>query len=192
MGRAKAWLPFGDEFLLQRVVRVVREAVNPVVVVAAVGQDVPALPPDVLLVRDEFEDRGPLAGLAAGLAALEGECEGAYLSACDAPFLTPAFVRRVVGCLEGGSFAAVPSVGGFWHPLAAAYRVEVLSTVRQMLAGNQLRMTDLLALVPTCLIGPVEFAGVDPELRSLRNLNTPDEYEAALREAYDLNHLPVV
>src|SRR5262249_57842743 len=73
MGRPKAWLAFGDELMLQRVVRVLREVVDPVVVVAAPGQDVPPLPDTVEIVRDEVEGRGPLQGLAAGLAALEGK-----------------------------------------------------------------------------------------------------------------------
>src|SRR5579871_4934557 len=71
MGRPKAWLPFGDELMLPRVVRVLRAVVDPVVVVAAPGQDVPPLPPDVEIVRDEIEGKGPLGGLAAGLAALD-------------------------------------------------------------------------------------------------------------------------
>src|SRR5215475_1152431 len=100
MGRAKAWLPFGSELMLQRVVRIVREVVEPVVVVAAPGQDVPPLPPEVEIVRDEVEGRGPLAGLAAGLAALEGKADAVYLSSCDVPFLRAEFVRRVVEGLK--------------------------------------------------------------------------------------------
>jgi molybdopterin-guanine dinucleotide biosynthesis protein A len=60
MGEPKAWLPFGDEVMLQRVVRVVKEAVDFVMVVAAPDQDIPNLPPDVLVVRDDLEGRGPL------------------------------------------------------------------------------------------------------------------------------------
>src|SRR6266545_1645937 len=86
MGRPKAWLPVGEEVMLQRVVRVLREVVGPVVVVAAPGQDVPPLPAGVEIVRDEVEGRGPLQGLAAGLAALEGKADAAYLSSCDVPF----------------------------------------------------------------------------------------------------------
>ena len=102
MGRAKAWLPFGDELMLQRVVRIVREVVDPVVVVAAPGQDVPELPTDVLIVRDKIEGRGPLQGLATGLMALQGQVDGVYLSSCDVPFLHAAFVNRVI------SFLGVP------------------------------------------------------------------------------------
>src|SRR3954464_10860020 len=83
MGKPKAWLPFGDELMLPRVVRILREVVEEVVVVAAPGQEVPPLPGEVQIVRDEVEGRGPLGGLAAGLAALEGKADAAYLSSCD-------------------------------------------------------------------------------------------------------------
>ncbi len=85
MGRPKAWLPFAGETMLSRVTRVLRQAVEPIVVVAAQVEDVPRLPSDVLLVRDEEEGLGPLAGLAAGLKFLEGRADAAYLSSCDVP-----------------------------------------------------------------------------------------------------------
>ena len=186
MGTPKAWLPFGTELMLPRVVRVVAEAVDVVVVVAAPGQDVPPLPPGVRIVRDEVEGRGPLGGLAAGLAALEGVADVAYLSSCDVPLLTPAFARRVVERLSsptllvgaGEDKAAAPFAHGRLHPLSAAYSLSVLPVVRGLLAAGHLRMTGLFLHVPTRLIEAREL----PDLDSLRNVNTPDEYAAALRE----------
>ena len=187
MGTPKAWLPFGDELMLPRVVRFVREVVDSVIVVAAPGQDVPPLPANVRIVRDEVEGRGPLGGLAAGLAALEGEADAVYLSSCDVPLLKPEFVRYVIDALTkpkcAGPWtidAAVPRVNDRLHPLAAAYRVAVPPVVREMLAANRLRMTDLFDLVSTRVIEADELTDADPELVSLRNVNTPDEYEAAL------------
>jgi molybdopterin-guanine dinucleotide biosynthesis protein A len=166
--------------MLQRVVRVLREAVDPVVAVAAPGQDVPPLPGGVAVVRDEVEGRGPLAGLAAGLDALDGRADAAYLSACDVPFLTPAFVRRVIDLL-GDSSVCVPHVGGYHHPLAAAYRLDVLPRVRELLAADRLRPVFLFDAVPTRVVEADELADFDPDLRSLRNLNTPEDYAAALQ-----------
>ncbi len=188
MGRPKAWLPFGAELMVQRVVRVLREAVEPVVVVAAPGQDVPALPVEVRIIRDEIEGKGPLAGLAAGLAALEGIADDAYLSSCDVPFLKPEFVRRVTTLLFGERpglprpSIAVPRVGDYFHPLAAAYRLSVLPQVRELLATDRLRTAFLFDAVPTRIIEAHELADIDPDFASLSNLNTPEEYEAALRE----------
>src|SRR5215216_3969334 len=96
MGRPKAWLPFGDEVLLQRVVRILSAVVDPIVVVAAPDQELPSLPPATLIARDDREYLGPLNGLATGLSALRGRADVAYLSSCDVPFLRAAFVQRVV------------------------------------------------------------------------------------------------
>lgn len=180
MGQPKAWLPFGDDLMLQRIVRVVGTVVDPVVVVAAPGQDVPELPGGVRVVRDEVEGKGPLAGLAAGLAAVATDVDAVYLSSCDVPFLRADFVRRIVSL--AGADVAVPRVGGYFHPLAAAYRVGILQTVRDLLAANRLRPVFLFDTVPTRVIEPHELADIDPAFESLRNLNTPEEYEAALRE----------
>jgi molybdopterin-guanine dinucleotide biosynthesis protein A len=188
MGRPKAWLPFGNELMLQRVVRVLREVVDPVVVVAAPGQDVPDLPPDVHIVRDEVEGKGPLGGLAAGLAALEGKAHAAYLSSCDVPLLKPEFVRRIVDeftdcqCSTAACDIVAPRGGGFFHPLAAVYSLSLLPHVHELLAADRLRPLYLITRGPTLIIEADKLAAVDPALASLRNLNTPEDYEAALRE----------
>jgi molybdopterin-guanine dinucleotide biosynthesis protein A len=181
MGRPKAWLPFGGELMLPRVVRLLTEAVSPIVVVAAPGQDVPTLPADVEVVRDPERGHGPLQGIAAGLQALAGRAEAAYLSSCDVPFLRAAFVRRLIDLL-GEHAICVPEVGGYRHPLAAVYRVEVASVAERLLGEGRLRAGLLLEAVPTRIVLPQELADVDPSLQSLRNLNTPAEYEAALTE----------
>jgi molybdopterin-guanine dinucleotide biosynthesis protein A len=182
MGRPKAWLPFAGELMLPRVARILGEVVAPVVVVAAAEQEVPPLPPEVAIVRDEEIDRGPLQGLAAGLATLSGKAESAYLSSCDVPFLQPAFVRRVIELL-GDRRIGVPQVDGFYHPLAAVYRLDVLPVVRQLLAAGRLRPVFLFDEVPTRIISAAELIDLDPAFQSLRNLNTPEAYEAAVREA---------
>jgi molybdopterin-guanine dinucleotide biosynthesis protein A len=182
MGRPKAWLPFAGEIMLPRVLRLLGEIVHPLVVVAAPGQDLPPLPPDVDVVRDEEKGRGPLQGLAAGLKALKGRVDAAYASSCDVPFLKPAFVRHLIDML-GDKQICVPHVGGYHHPLAAVYRLEVGTAVTRLLAEDRLRPVFLFDLVPTRIVEAAELADVDPTFQTLRNLNTPEEYEAASREA---------
>src|SRR5436305_7588658 len=143
MGRPKAWLPFGGELMLPRVVRLLGEVVTPLVVVAAPGQDVPPLPAEVEIVRDPERGRGPLQGLAAGLTALRGRADAAYLSSCDVPFLRPAFVRRLIDLL-GDAPICVPRVNGYHHPLAAVYRLEVADAVARLLAEDRRRASALL------------------------------------------------
>jgi molybdopterin-guanine dinucleotide biosynthesis protein A len=180
MGRPKAWLPFGDEVMLQRIVRILGGVVAPVVVVAAPEQEVPALPAHITVVRDEERGRGPLQGLLAGLLALRGKADAAFLSSCDTPFLKPAVVRRLIDLL-GPETICVPHVGDYHHPLAAVYRLDVIEVVKRLLAENRLRPVFLFDAVPTRVVVAAELVDVDPDLDSLRNLNTPEDYEAALR-----------
>jgi molybdopterin-guanine dinucleotide biosynthesis protein A len=181
MGRAKAWLSFGGETMLARVARLVGGAVQPVVVVAAPDQELPPLPPGIEVVRDEEKGRGPLQGMAAGFAALMGKAAAAYVSSCDVPFLQPAFIRRLAALL-GDSAICVPCVGARYHPLAAVYRLEVAEAVRKLLAENRLRPFFLFESNTTRVVTAAELTDVDPDLRSLLNLNSPEEYEAALRD----------
>jgi molybdenum cofactor guanylyltransferase len=181
MGKSKAWLPFGDETLLGRTVRIVGEVVQPVVVVAAPDQSLPALPASVQIARDPVEGRGPLQGLAAGLGALTGRAEAAYVSSCDVPFLKAAFVRRMISLL-GDASVCVMRADGFLHPLAAVYRVGVLPVVTRLVEAGRLRTIDLLEQVQTRVVGEEEMADVDEGLHSLRNVNTTEEYERALRD----------
>jgi molybdopterin-guanine dinucleotide biosynthesis protein A len=182
MGRPKAWLPFGPEVMLQRVVRILSEIVTPIVVVAAKGQDVPDLPAAVEIARDEREALGPLAGLAVGLAALGDRVEAAYASSCDVPLLQPTFVATVIAAL-GDHDLAIPRDGQYHHPLAAIYRPRLVPTIRELIAANRLRPLFLLERTLAREIDVAQLRRVDPALSSLRNINTPEDYAAALRDA---------
>ena len=182
MGRPKLSLPFGSETMLARVVRLLREVVEPVVVVAAPNQDVPPLPSEVLLARDEDEGLGPLAGLAAGLAALPPDVEAAYVSSCDVPLLQPAFVRRMIELL-GSCELVIPRDGNYHHPLSAVYRTSLEDRVRALLRESRLRPFYLVELCRSRIVEVDELRAADPELMSLRNVNTEEEYLQALRDA---------
>jgi molybdopterin-guanine dinucleotide biosynthesis protein A len=171
MGRPKAWLAAGGETFLGRTVRVVGGACSPVVVVAAAGQELPSVPAEV--VRDAEPAAGPLEGLLAGLTALAGRCDIAFVAACDLPGLTPEVVRAVLAGL-GDADACVPVCDGA-HPLAAAYRLSVVETVRALRSAGRHRMTDLLDSVNAVALPADRFAA------ALRNVNTPAEYAAACR-----------
>jgi molybdopterin-guanine dinucleotide biosynthesis protein A len=179
MGSSKALLQFGAETMLQRVVRLLGGVVSPLVVVAAPGQELPALPASVIVTRDEREGRGPLEGLRAGLKALPEDVEAAYVTSCDVPLLVPGFVEHMVRLL-GDHDISVIEIDGFAHPLSAVYRRRTLGHVEALLAADRLRPAFLFEAVGTRRVQPAEMAAVDPQLLTLRNLNTPEDYADAL------------
>ena len=182
MGYPKAWLPFGTEFLLQRVTRLLSEAVDPVVVVAAPDQNLPELSSQFLLARDRRGGQGPLEGLYAGLTALEGDCDAAFVTSCDVPFLAPAWIRKMVQLLEGYDIV-VPRDDHYHHPLAAVYRVSVIKHIEYLFARDQLRPRFLFSKVNTREVSTDIMREVDPSLATLKNLNRPEEYFNALKLA---------
>jgi molybdopterin-guanine dinucleotide biosynthesis protein A len=183
MGRSKAWLPFGPEVILQRVVRLLGTAAQPIVVVAAPGQDLPELPAGVSVARDQISGRGPLQGLAAGFAALEDFVDLVYATSTDVPFLEPRWITHLAE-LIGDADLAIPSIGGYYHPLAALYRPSaVLPAIEKLLRENRLRTLSLVEAVTTRVVLGDEMRSVDPAFGTVRNLNHPDEYEQALRDA---------
>ena len=184
MGRDKDSLPFGPESMLARVIRLGSEVVDPtsIVVVAAPGQVLPQIPNSVIVTHDENPDRGPLEGLAAGLRAAPASIECLYATSCDCPLMVPAFVRSMFERL-GEHEIAVPVEGRFHHPLAAVYRLSVLAAVESLLAADRLRPRFLFDQVRTLEVPVEELRGVDPDLATLRNLNHPEDYQAALKAA---------
>lgn len=181
MGTSKALLPFGPETMLQRVVRLLGEVVAPIVVVAAVDQELPSLAADVIVTRDEREGRGPLEGLRAGLNALPVDIEAAYVTSCDVPLLVPGFVRQMIDLARGHDIA-VMEIDGFAHPLSAVYRRSTLAHIEDLLEQDRLRPSYLFEAVKTRRVSPAEITA-DPDLLTLRNLNMREDYERALAEA---------
>src|SRR6266571_2105340 len=139
MGTPKAALEWHGSTLLWRTAGILARATGgPVVVVRAPGQELPALPPGTEVVPDPREGLGPLQGIAAGLAALSGRAEAAFVSSTDLPFLHPAFVRRVLRATADGADVGLPVARGYQQPLAAAYRV-ALAPLAAGLVARQVR-----------------------------------------------------
>jgi len=133
-------------------------------------------------------DPAPSQGLAAGLSALPGDVDAAYVTACDVPLLVPGFVGRLFELLEGTSDKiAVPKVDGYHHPLSAVYSPSVLSDIEQLLSEDRLRPFFLFEQVPTREVTADEWADVDLDSRTLDNLNRPEDYfRAAEAAGYDV------
>jgi molybdopterin-guanine dinucleotide biosynthesis protein A len=185
MGRDKATLPFGQELMLQRVARLVGEAVPvaSIVVVAAAEQDVSKISGDIQIVRDSHPYLGPLAAMAIGFRALANQSlDAVFLTGCDAPLLEPTFASQLFALL-GAYDAVVPIDQGRFYPLAAAYRPTVLPHIERMVAAKQLRASDLFGEINALHVPIEELRCVDPRLASLWNVNSEEDYVAALEAA---------
>jgi molybdenum cofactor guanylyltransferase len=176
MGAAKALLDWHGGPLVGRVAAIAGRVADPVVVVHAAGQELPPLTA-AETVTDRSPDRGPLEGMAAGLRAVAGRAEAAFVTGTDLPFLHPAFVISLAAHL-GDHDAAVPVAGGRTHQLCAVYRTAVLPALEGLLAEDRLRAALLLDELDAVRVPAQQLEHAE----SLRNLNTADEYREALAE----------
>lgn len=182
MGQPKLSLPFGSKTMLECVVSTLKQVVSPIVVVAASDQQLPRLGDDVIVARDEQDGFGPLGGLVVGLSLLREHVDAAYVSSCDVPLLASEFVRQMINALKSHD-VVMPRDGKYHHPLAAVYRTSLEDKVRSLIAQQRLRPFFLLEECDSHIVDVDGLRDVDPNLNSLRNCNTPEEYQALLAEA---------
>ena len=123
------------------------------------------------VLRDEVAYQGPLGGLVTALA--EATDEWMLAVAADMPHLTPEVIRALWD-LRDDADAVVPVTEKGLEPLLALYRVEAcLPAAREMLATGRRRPVAVFGRVKTVEVPADALRSVDPDLRSLINVNTP-------------------
>ncbi len=175
MGRNKALLEFDGQKLVARVATALQALTDDILIVANDPESYRFLHRPII--PDIQPGRGPLMGLYSGLKSARGDL--ALLTAVDMPFLSPEFLRYLV-LLAPGYDVVIPNAHGRLHPLCAVYRrAACLPAVEEAIACGQRR---LIAFHPQVRVRQVDeetLRRVEPDLRSLMNVNTPEELEAA-------------
>ncbi len=171
MGRDKAWLPWRGQPMIAHVVSILGRVVSEVVVVASDALELPPL--EACVVRDREPALGPLAGIREGLEQIRADF--AFVTGTDAPFLTPAFVTKLLSC----GCAVAPEIDGHIQTLAAVYPRTALERIDAMLAEGCARPLRVLEAFDYRKLSVGEL----PDLQSVRGFNTPEEYLEAVRES---------
>ena len=179
MGRVKAMLPFGDTTLAGRAFDVLDRFAATVRVVGESVDEIPGVP-DVFRCADAGT-RASLIGLHSAL--FHARTEWVAVLACDLPFVDERLFQLLLSVAEGREFDAVIPMqpNGRLQPLTALYKREpCLGVANEMLAANNFRLTDLANRVNIRRVEPDEYAPIDVAGNMFFNINTPDDYAAAL------------
>jgi molybdopterin-guanine dinucleotide biosynthesis protein A len=181
MGRPKAELRFGANTLLERVVAELRQSFPEIVLVTSpAGLPKAGRLVEVRVVRDEREHEGPLRALALGLGAIRNDC--AFVCGCDSPFLRAELASSLCAMLEHYD-GVVPEIAGLVQPLHAVYRKRCIAAINRMIAAGEARLAQVVQVLSVRKVGEQELRALDPELLSFLNVNTPEDYQRALRLA---------
>jgi molybdenum cofactor guanylyltransferase len=182
MGRSKAAIPFGTTTLLERTIAELRRAFSDIVVAAAPAAIDPFQPAvhDVSVVRDEVAYAGPVGALEGGLRAAAHEI--AFACSCDLPMLNADLAREL--CRMIGDYdAVIPQVAGHRQVLHAAYRKRCAEAFGAMRLSGEPRSRMIVRRVRALILEEDEIRKLGFGLASFFNVNTPADYERALRLA---------
>jgi molybdopterin-guanine dinucleotide biosynthesis protein A len=180
-GTDKLAADFDGRPVLHHALEVVAATCNYVILVVAPDAPTPSLPASlremVALARDDVAHDGPLAGLAAGLAACPPDDEVAIVVGGDMPTLQADVLRLLEEALDADAAlgaatleADPPSV------LPMAVRPSVAAPeVAALLAANRRALRGLLAAVPSVVVPAAQWRALDPDGRTLRDIDTPED-----------------
>ena len=181
MNYPKAWLPLGNELMLQRVVRIVSSVVSPVIVVASQEQKLPELSDSVSVIFDRETGAGPLSAIAHGLDVLKNRCDAAYVTGCDTPLIREEFIKKIISRLTDHEMVMVQEQN-WYHPLAAVYRTTLTEQINHLVDQERRRPIHLAEMVNTCFLDAELLREIDPDLRGLQNINTREQYLELIQE----------
>jgi molybdopterin-guanine dinucleotide biosynthesis protein A len=178
MGRNKAFLKLDDQALIEVVIERIAQVCAEVLIVAGDVQPYAGL--GVPTVADRYRGVGVLGGLHAGLEAATHDL--ALVVGCDMPFLNPDLLRAFGDWAKG--FDVVVLRHGeqqYVEPLHAAYRRSCLPAIEAVIHAKRRRIVSFFSQIRVRYVTLEDIAPFDSELRSFRNVNTPEEWEDARR-----------
>ncbi len=130
-------------------------------------------------------DRVPRSGALGGLytALCEATTPHVLVVACDLPFVSVPVLERLAELAGDAADAVVPRTADGLQPLCAVYARTLRGRVRRRIDSGHLKVQDLLEAIRVRELGPDEIASIDPAGRSFFNVNTPDDFDQAVRLA---------
>jgi molybdopterin-guanine dinucleotide biosynthesis protein A len=176
MGEDKRFILVGQRTLFERTYAVLCELFEQVCVIIA--QDSPSLQAKVPVVRDLIPDCGSLGGLYTGLR--WAKTQHIFLAACDMPFLNPDVIRYMVR-LKDQADIVVSQWATRLQPTHAVYSQNCLPVLEEMMNLHNKKIHSMMdhPTLRVRLIAEREIMQIDPNGRSMFNINTPSDLEQA-------------
>ena len=174
-GRDKLTEPVDGRPLLDHAIAAVQAVATDIVVVAAPDAN-PVVPGGVHVAHDPVAFEGPLAGLAAGFAALDPAVDRVVVVAGDMPSLMPAVLQRLLDAVASGSDAAILGLDGDTPPVPLALRRRrAQAAVGALLDAGERRLRAVSQVLGAEVIPASTWRLDDPTAKTLRDIDTPGD-----------------
>ncbi len=171
MGADKRFLKVGNENLLERQIRFLKQHFQQIIISANDPEKLAYL--NLPVVKDEHPGNGPLEGLTSVLAASQSEFN--FVVAVDIPTIDMKLVEKMRHHLDHVSAVIPVCIDGREEPLFAFYSKNCIPIFRAALDEGELAIHRALK---RCPVYHFPMRGELP----LKNLNRPPDYEAFISE----------
>lgn len=187
IGINKALTPLsGTPMIFYAVARSLQVTEKVVVVISrddAVAAFRKVLPKNVTVLRDSVSRRSPLVGMLTGLESVLGTVDYSAVVPCDSPFIRPKVLQHLLQVAEGHDAAIPVWPNGYIEPLHSVYEVQnTVRAIKRALRTERSSNRDMIKHLKNVKYVPVEeLRSYDPELRTLFNVNRPEDLREALK-----------
>ena len=187
MGRDKAGLTVSGETFLERAVKNLKDAEEILLSVRSTG-DYPGC--SLKKVENCFPDAGPAAGIHAALKVCR--CQVLFAVGCDMPCVDLEFAEDLSQYLGEEIDAVIPKDrDGRLYVLGGLYHKRCAAAFEKALAGGERKVRNILKRLN---VAYVPFDQIRNGEKKMQNINTPEEYCAAVLNAADQKQteIPVI
>ena len=169
-GANKAGLRIGNERIIDRQLRLLRQIADPVFIVAGTAE--PFLELQIEVVPDVVSGAGPLGGIYTALTA--SPRERTLIVACDLPYLSLPLLQRLAAASDAD--LVIPRTERGHEPLCAAWSAACAAPIWRRIQNGMLKTALVVEELRVEEIGPEVLASWDPHGLLFMNVNTPHDY----------------
>lgn len=174
MGQDKAFLPFGKGMLIERVIEVIQQVTDDVILITNTPELYQRF--GLPMFSDVIPEAGSLGGIYTGL--VYAKTAYSLCLACDMPFVKPEFLRLLCETAAEAD-VVIPRNTEDFQPLCAGYSRVCREAIRQKIEAGRLKITGFFEQVRVRVIEGELLSRYDPHDVMFFNANTPEEYEKA-------------
>ncbi len=176
MGREKAFLRIGERTIIEEQKDTLSKIFDEIIIVTNTQKYFKKI--DAKVVTDIIPDSGPKGGLYSGLAVSSNI--HSFVIGCDMPFINLELIDHMIKQI-GENDIVIPYSSKGIETLFAIYSLNCLETLRRQIELKNLKLLDILSFHKIRHISQEEVIKYDPKEYSFFNVNSPKDYEKALK-----------
>ena len=170
-GQNKAFAKIEGIPIIERVARVFKILFRDIAIISNNPEDYKYLGFPIL--QDLVRDLGPLGGIFTALNEMPGRYF--FVAACDMPFLNERLIRYMASFRTDFDIIA-PKMGWKIEALHAFYSTNCRPHIKDLIESGRYHVFRLLQMVSVRYMEEDEIRLYDPELKSLMNINRPQDF----------------